>query len=415
MPKPDTYDIKTVKLVTLPDGGTEAQMEFVARLTAYSNAVNKKFINVDNTVRDVLVKIVPDSKSLKDSQSNFERAQSHQKTVSGWTSSTQKHAALNKANARLSKAQDRVTKDQQEVDAWRNALSERFKAIITDIVEMERRWEYNMFSACSTAAKSHDENVKSVSENSDLKSEPEAEEVYGKDYFEGLRLWLRGNGFIVSPSYLPPAAVFPADEWIEVKNRTKDNDDFEDLAEQADKLMSKYKILGSPFSGINYRSKEYKKNDKVGCVCVSWTKIDAMTNKKTFLVPVLGFSGQAPGAPKVGSYTLEAMLGACALPPFIGADGTKPFDSKVDPHKTGSNTKTSSDYTTYYDDIVVRANNLAVNYRVRKMLNLRLPSRQAMLSYAGLNFNQTVKLENKKGEDFSPLSAPSPPSRAGIA
>jgi hypothetical protein len=43
-------------------------------------------------------------------------------------------------------------------------------------------------------------------------------------------------------------------------------------------------------------------------------------------------------------------------------------------------------FNQYYDDIMVRANNLAINYRVRELLQLRLPSRQAMLSYVGLSF-----------------------------
>ena len=94
------------------------------------------------------------------------------------------------------------------------------------------------------------------------------------------------------------------------------------------------------------------------------------------MVPFLGLSGGAPS--KKNTQGLEAMLGACALPPYPQNDPGSALN-KIQHSK-------ETIFNQYYDDIMARANALAINYRVREFLKLRLPSRQAMLSYLGLSF-----------------------------
>lgn len=379
MQNPEKYDTEQVQLAKLPSAGSAALMESINRLNAYAKAVDKRKVDVRQVVNALVLEIIPDSEAL-------EKAQQHHKTVSNWSPSRVKLKAIERANRRMEKARQRF-----DYLHLRDDLRKRIEPIVNKIVEMERRWEYNMFRSYQNAANSYEDNITM------------AKPFYKNDYFEGLRVWLRGHGFIVAPSYLPPAAVFPKTDWIEVKQKDCGYD-YIALAKAADLLMKKYKILGTPFSGTLYGSAEHDPNSKVGCVCVSWTTVDAKTVKGRFMVPVLGFSGKAPTAK---NNMLEACLAACALPPFVGLDA-EAFNSEIDPHKSASTAKTTSGFTNYYDEIIVRANNLAVNYAIRKMLKMRLPSRQAMLSYAGLNFNANVKLTDKTANGFSRLSAPSP-------
>src|SRR5690606_5534262 len=98
------------------------------------------------------------------------------------------------------------------------------------------------------------------------------EELFGNDYFEGLRRYLRGAGFIAAPSYLPPAAVFPRQDWILSASLPS----HELLAENADRLMKKYRLLGSPYAGLLYTERSRK---KCRCVCISWV-VSVTDNKR---------------------------------------------------------------------------------------------------------------------------------------
>lgn len=215
------------------------------------------------------------------------------------------------------------------------------------------------------------------------------QKLFDNSYFEGLRQYLRGAGFIVAPSYLPPAAVFPREDWIALG--FDDVPHYDELVKQADVLMQKYHVLGTPYAGVLYNTSDPSSQTACGCVCVSWVAAMSAVDQERVLVPFLGLSGGAPRRTNVAG--IEAMLGACALPPYgsmlythkkstpglgefdVAALGTLVASNPVDPVLNN-----------YYDDIMARANNLAINYRVRELLKLRLPSRQAMLSYLGLSF-----------------------------
>ncbi len=343
-----------------------------------------------------------------------------------------------------------VTKG-EEGEKARVKWQKRFQPLVTGILDSEKRWFYHVCKAHESAEESLSENEALFLRHEELrKAHPSAQtnynrlikqqqtiqswrpsqakwtnlnrlkgkiekagalsdEVaklptrYGDDYFEGLRLYLRGAGFIVAPSYLPPAAVFPREDWISLENNASKSP--EDLASASDELMKKYHILGTSYSGLLYKYEKSESPKEIsGCVCISWVKTTCISNKKHMLVPVLGMSG---GAPKVKNLVgIEAMLGACALPPYKDPSskfkkmfGSEPLilskDSKSD----------TSPFNQYYDDIMARANNLAINYRVRELLSLRLPSRQAMLSYVGLSF---FAASREQVNTLSSLGTPTP-------
>jgi hypothetical protein len=146
----------------------------------------------------------------------------------------------------------------------------------------------------------------------------------------------------------------------------------------ADELMMKYRMLGTPYTGLLYNTNA--RQEKCGCACISWVASNCVADNERVMVPVLGCSG---GAPKPAS--VEAVLGACALPPYTSLAEGQPF-GRTPLEKAKKQDKNEEIFNQYYDDIMARANNLAINYRVRELLKLRLPSRQAMLSYLGLSF-----------------------------
>ncbi|ATB43618.1 hypothetical protein CYFUS_009098 [Cystobacter fuscus] len=243
-----------------------------------------------------------------------------------------------------------------------------------------------------------------------VKLKAEIKKLCGNDYFEGLRRYLRGAGFIVAPSYIPPAAVFPRGDWISLESNEFKTP--EELACAADALMMKYQVLGTSYSGMRYKSDVA--SDISGCVCISWVIAKCATNNKRVLVPVMGMSGGSPNGKE--ERFVDAMLGACALPPYraykytstiptaeekpeVQRFGENPFDQTRNPSSK------DVEFNQYYDDIMVRANNLAINYRVRELLSLRLPSRQAMLSYLGLSF---ATMTNRDVEQTGSLAEPTP-------
>jgi len=187
---------------------------------------------------------------------------------------------------------------------------------------------------------------------------------YENEYFSGLRQYLMAHDFHVSPDHLPMAAIFPQQDWLKINADTVttadlDDEKYELLTHKANDLMESYQILGTSYHGINYKYFVNEKKSKVGCVCVSWI-IYRANHREVYYVPVLGFSGDSPN---LKTESLDAALGACCLPAYSK-------DEQVE---------------NYYDDVIHRANHLAINYRVRDKLGLRLPSRQAMLSYLGLS------------------------------
>lgn len=311
----------------------------------------------------------------------------------------------------------------------RARLQKELKPLVTGILELEKRWFHNVCAAHESAETHLADNKKLLVRQAEmLKSPPPSYEtlqsletqqknikenwspsrakwtnldrlegrikrantlrndvsnLYGNEYFEGLRRYFRALGFIVAPSYLPPAAVFPFEDWIPLEGNSGKTP--EQLAHVSDELMVKYHVLGRSYSGMRYRSDVA--TDVSGCVCVSWVVAKCATNKKRMLVPVLGMSGSAPKNADV----MDAMLGACALPPYKDP-ANKPFGKE--PLKTVPQSQSGSQaFNQYYDDLMTRANNLAINYRVREILSLRLPSRQAMLSYAGLSFTAASRQE----------------------
>ncbi|MET0405327.1 MAG: hypothetical protein ABW123_23125 [Cystobacter sp.] len=326
-------------------------------------------------------------------------------------------------------------------DVQRNRLKKELKPLVTGILELEKRWFHNVCEAHESAEKHLAENQTLLRRQQELLKSPppshatlkslesqqtlikkswsssrakwanldrldnkiktavtrrdEVGNVYGHEYFEGLRRYLRALGFIVAPSYLPPAAVFPSEDWIPLEGTSTKTP--EHLARVSDELMVKYHVLGTAYAGMRYRSDV--PTDVSGCVCVSWVVTKCVSNKKRMLVPILGMSGSAPKNADV----LDAMLGACALPPYKDP-ANKPFGKE--PLKEILHPQSKElQFNQYYDDLMGRANNLAINYRVRELLSLRLPSRQAMLSYAGLSFTAASRDELAKMSDSS---TPSP-------
>jgi hypothetical protein len=312
-----------------------------------------------------------------------------------------------------------LTEEGDRWDTHRAELRKHFTPLIKEILDVEKRWFHNLCKAHESAEKFLADNKKLFLRHEELRGAPpklerlvtqqktiqawspsrakwtnlerlkgkldkahelnnEILNLYGDSYFEGLRLYLRGAGFIVAPGYLPPAAVFPHEDWIPLESNG--SKPAEELASVSDDLMKKYQILGTPYAGMLYKSN--RPTDDSGCVCVSWVMARRVTDDKRVLVPVLGMSGKAPTAKNTAG--IEAMLGACALPPYWNQTskmfGFKPLDPVQNSNPEGLG------FNQYYDDIMARANNLAINYRVRELLQLRLPSRQAMLSYLGLSF-----------------------------
>lgn len=333
-----------------------------------------------------------------------------------------------------------------EYEAQREDLTQEIKDLVEQIIRMEKRW-FNSLCTAHKSAETHLDDDQELFQkhtkqatnllektkkrnrllerkrtvqgwslstikgkelqrlDKEIAKVPDVEApkgLFGNDYFEGLRRYLRGAGFIAAPSYLPPAAVFPRQDWILSASLPS----HESLAEEADRLMKKYRLLGSPYAGLLYDTATSQKKCK--CVCISWVQVVSATDNERVFVPVLGMSGGAPDRASTAE-SVEAMLGACALPPYQsmqGKQGALGFQSAPTtiPKPQVANQKVS--FNQYYDDIMARANNLALNYRVRELLNLRLPSRQAMLSYLGLSFFPVKSADlDKLSEVITPTHA----------
>jgi len=381
MQPPDSYDagLKQSKLRAPKEAQGPAATEFVTRLTQYGKVLSA--IEVEQAVDGVLDGILkPVPQSL------------------------------------LAENRFALLADGDESDEHRDNLRKDLAPLIGKILAMEQRWFHNVCRAHETAEKYFGENKESFAIHADLPAAAKKVEWiqsqqktvqgwgmgvakgkrledlkrqlgpaverkekatrYGESYFEGLRVYLRGAGFLVSPSYLPPAAVFPREDWVSLGF---DDPSYEDLAAKADELMMKYRMLGTPYAGLLYNTNKGQK--KCGCACISWVASNCVTDKdERVMVPVLGCSGGAPNPVSV-----EAVLGGCALPPYTSLAQGQQFGSKpLD--KAKKQNANEEIFNQYYDDIMARANNLTINYRVRELLKLRLPSRQAMLSYLGLSF-----------------------------
>jgi hypothetical protein len=399
MQPPDSYDagLKESKLRAPKDAQGAAATEFVTRLTQYGELLSAvKVEQAVDGVLDGILKPVPQSLLA---QNKF------------------------------------VLPDKDESDEHRDNLRKDLAPLIGKILAMEQRWFHNVCKAHEAAEKYLGENQESFAIHSDLgpatkkveriqsqqktvqgwslgvakgkrllelkgqldravERQEKIEIRYGESYFEGLRVYLRGAGFLVSPSYLPPAAVFPREDWVSLDF---DDPSYEDLAAKADELMMKYQMLGTPYAGLLYNS---NKQSKCGCACISWVASTCVADKdKRVMVPVLGCSG---GAPKPVS--VEAVLGGCALPPYTSLAQGQQFGSKP-LEKAKKQDNNEEIFNQYYDDIMARANNLAINYRVRELLKLRLPSRQAMLSYLGLSFFRPT---DEQREAYSDEIEPTP-------
>ena len=395
--------------------------EFSARIEQYkSKFEGAKKDEVLKKILDTICPIELYTDDLPALQEKLKRYQYHYARVQQYRLSVQKYQLINTARTKIQNAEKRIAKLE---------LRRRIEPVVNSILAMEQDWltkishvcdhseDFFQYSKGKSQQASFDYNLRRAEQNLSsvtgwqpsrvkepaLKRAQKRVETKRNSYdtlnekigileekiqlilnpkhsnFGKLRVYFCARGFLVSPDYLPFAAVFPSDDWFS-SNKNVENYPYEELTRNADGLMRKYEVLG--------HLHDFVKKD-CGCVCISWTRLECINRQDcVFYVPTLGFSGTGPKY-KYPSGLSDA-LSACALPSYSDIAGNL-FDKDLKPHGKSQENGTKKDYTNYYDDIMTRANNLAINYRVREALKMRLPSRQAMLSYLGLNFNTTTR------------------------
>jgi hypothetical protein len=392
--------------------------EFSARIDQYSRKfTSAKKDEVLKRVLDTICPIEPYTDDLSALQEKLKRYQGHYERVQQYRLSVQKYQFINTAKKKINSTEKRIAKLE---------LRRRIEPVVNGILDMEQHWltdlspvseyffqynkelpQYKSFEDNLNRAQKHLSFVESWKPSgtkplaiskaqkrveTKRKSHDTLNEKIGileekiqqilnptRSKFGELRVHFWAQGFLVAPGFLPFAAVFPSDDWVS-SNKNVENYPYEELTRNADNLMRKYEVLKNLHDTVK---------TNCGCVCISWTRLECINRQDcVFYVPALGFSGTGPRYNDPSR--LSDALAACALPPYSDIAG-KTFNKDLSPHDKSLENGTEKDYTNYYDDIMTRANNLAVNYRVRQMLKMRLPGRQAMLSYLGLNFNTTTR------------------------
>ena len=211
----------------------------------------------------------------------------------------------------------------------------------------------------------------------------------GKSRSDMYRYVLEQYRFLLSPENMPIAAVFPQSDWLELDSPEIDLE-FEHFRAKSECLMRKYEITTDERYGLlrgrdkNVTTRGLHKH--TGCVCISWlllgTKTLASGGKKYVFTPVLGLSGSKPNA-KDREDSLEfynRIARHCALPRIEKLNTAEVISAE-------SESRASVTHNSTYQLMMERSQELSLDYEIRKILDLRLPSRQAMLSYIVFDYS----------------------------
>ena len=222
---------------------------------------------------------------------------------------------------------------------------------------------------------------------------------------ETYRHVLQGYGFLLSPENMPIAAVFPKNDWLELDSPEIEQE-FENFRAKSECLMRKYKITTDERCGLlrgrdkNVGTRGLHK--RTGCVCISWILLGAKTlasgGKKYVFAPVLGLSGSKPNA-KNREDSLNfynRMTRHCALPKIEKLCTTEVVLAESE-SRAGVNCT--------YQLMMERTQKLSLDYEIRKILGLRLPSRQAILSYIVFDYNHE-RVTDTSQENVESLQQP---------
>lgn len=229
----------------------------------------------------------------------------------------------------------------------------------------------------------------------------------GRSRSELYRHVLQQYGFLLSPENMPIAAVFPRRDWLELDSPKVDLE-FQNFRARSECLMREYEITTDERYGL-LRGRDKNVGTRglhklTGCVCISWVLLGTETlasgGKKYVFVPVLGLSGSKPNA-KNREDSLEfynRIARHCALPRI-----EKLSTSEVDLAESESRLGVTRNST--YELIMERSQKLSLDYEIRKILDLRLPSRQAMLSYIIFD-NNHERITDTSEENSGSLEQP---------
>lgn len=264
-------------------------------------------------------------------------------------------------------------------------------------------------------------------------------------YYEPVRERLMADGFLVAPRGAALGAVFPVEDWVCTPSQTLF---WNKLKERTDSLAQKYKLIGDTSDALTRMLISAQRpsdnslfSSAIGCLCISWTRLKHF--KLPVYIPVLGLSGvvaKEPDPDYFASYCRHLALPTWAPDPEISS---KPYEDNIKIQKLkqiirqqaqslGSKgllakkpvfrndedrirlsefrrmqrilknyeDKKKHDYdealiksglATNYETMIERTNKSAVGYRARTLLNLRTPSRQALLSYVSFRENKAHK------------------------
>ena len=216
----------------------------------------------------------------------------------------------------------------------------------------------------------------------------------GESRSDMYRYVLEQYGFLSSPKNMPIAAVFPQSDWLELDSPDIDLE-FEHFRAKSECLMRKYEITTDERYGLlrgrdkNVGTRGLHKH--TGCVCISWVLLGTKTlvsgEKKYVFAPVLGLSGSKPNATNredsLAFYNRIARH--CALPRI----------EKLSTAEAGS----------AYQLMMERSQELSLDYEIRKILDLRLPSRQAILSYIVFDYSHK-RVTDTSEENVESLEKP---------
>lgn len=279
-------------------------------------------------------------------------------------------------------------------------------------------------------------------------------------YYVPIRNRLMALGFVVSPPGTALGAVFPQEDWVE---EAQERLFWNQAKEHTDELMLKYSLLGDDASSLTrLLMPEGKGNvalrealvSAVGCICVSWTRHKALG--KTVYVPILGLSGvvgQPPDAAYFQKYCRHLGLPEWESDPEVlfkhpdyvpdpllkkkkdalellkdeisealKANGNNHKDEDVKVKAVARNklqdeikklelaevvakkkliddAGVAPELLVNYETMIRRTNRVALGHRLRTLLELRTPSRQALFSYVSFRQQSNESMSIEKSQE----------------
>jgi hypothetical protein len=274
-------------------------------------------------------------------------------------------------------------------------------------------------------------------------------------YYEPIRNKLMSLGFVVSPRGTALGAVFPQKDWI--RRGCTEPEFWRQAKTITDELMMRYCLMGDDPQSITRllmtNVQDHDVSDAlvsaVGCLCVSWTRHRA--SGKVVYVPILGFASvieEPPTAQYFQKYCRHLGLPSwepdpkvpLAVGKFIESEDlrkkreaqgrqhkllTPIFDKKrkktpldeselqLDKEYKAAKEQIDAQYIrekasfedskadfergselyVNYETMIRRTNLAALGHRARTLLGLRLPARQALLSFVSFRENSSKELK----------------------